>query len=205
MPYDHNIPPSRLVNIIGKRYGRLTVVEYAGSSRWICRCDCGGTSNAKTDALNNGNVRSCGCLRREMTIARNQTHQMSGTRVYNAWLDIRRRCTDESRPDWMNYGGRGIRVCERWQSFDNFYADMDDPPAGYSIDRIDVDGDYCPENCRWATRVQQQRNTRRNSLLTHNGETLCVAEWSERTGISRCIIRRRIDGGMSIAEALNAC
>ena len=114
------------------------------------------------------------------------------------------RCTNQNSPQFHNYGGRGIKVCDRWSSFNNFLADMGEAPPGLSLDRIDVNGDYAPGNCRWATGVQQGRNRRNNTLIEHNGARATLAEWSERTGLHRSTIKDRLAAGASTQEALDS-
>jgi len=128
-------------------------------------------------------------------------HGMTGTRVHNTWLRMLDRCKNDRQ---RTYGKRGIQVCERWQSFEAFYADMGEPPTDdHSIDRIDNDGNYCPGNCRWATRTQQARNTSRNTILEHNGMAMTLAQWSQQTGIKASTICRRLYvSGWTVARAL---
>lgn len=198
------MPP--LLNIAGQRFGRLVAIsperrENSIVVYWQCRCDCGNTTSATLGNLKRGHVTSCGCYRRELTIKRDQTHGKSGTRVYECWLGMRRRCQDPSRPDWPNYGGRGITVCSEWGDFARFYADMGDPPKGHSLDRIDNDRGYSPDNCRWAPKVQQNRNTRSIRPITYAGETLTVGEWAERFGLPRRALYYRIRNGWPLEKA----
>ncbi len=130
-------------------------------------------------------------------------HGFCGTRVYRAWHEMHRRCEDETRPGFQNYGGRGITVCDRWDTFENFYADMGEPPEGTSIDRIDNDLGYSPDNCRWATKKEQNRNQRTNRLLTFQGETLPLAAWAERVGLTAGMIYLRLKKGWSVERALS--
>jgi len=150
-------------NIKGQRFGRLVAIRgfYNGKgSRWLCRCDCGTRKIISLDHLRAGTI-SCGCYRREHPPAR--THGMKGTKEYSAWISMRRRVVDPRRDSFRRYGGRGIKVCKRWQKFENFYADMGPAPTSrHSIDRKNNDGDYKPSNCRWAT-PRQQRHNRRDS------------------------------------------
>lgn len=190
------------MSIIGERFGRLVVVS-AGSraGQWICQCDCGNQKEAAKGNLTAGRTKSCGCLRKERP--NGTTHGSTGTLTHRRWLSMRRRCLDSSQPYYPNYGGRGITVCARWDQFENFLSDMGECPSpAMTLDRIDSNGNYEPANCRWATSKQQCRNTRKNRLLTLNGETMCVADWAERTGIKAQAILNRLRYGWTVERAL---
>jgi hypothetical protein len=182
---------------VGTRFGRLTVIPRGIGSGILCRCDCGRTKVVSSTNLTIGRVTSCGCGRGARV-----RHGMSHTKSHNQWLSMRQRCENPNNPKYHLYGGRGIMVCDRWQTFENFYADMGERPAGKSIDRIDQNGPYSPENCRWATPQQQARNTRANRLLTVNGKTMCIAEWSDATGLSQDAILSRLRLGRPPDEAV---
>lgn len=199
----------------GDRYGRLTVIEEVepyhapcGQSyrRFNCVCDCGKDTQANLNSMRTGEKLSCGCLQRELAAIsghNNTTHGMDGTPTHKAWLSMRQRCLCPTHPYYSYYGGRGITICKEWLgSFSAFLSDMGERPEGLTLDRIDNDGNYEPGNCRWATRAEQNRNMRRTRLLTLNGETMCIAEWSRRTGISRCAIHGRLRAGLSVEDAL---
>ncbi len=195
---------SRPIDIRGQRYGRLVVVELFDRQRrkvrWLCRCDCGKETLVKTDRLNSGHTRSCGCLISDKLAARNRTHGKCDTPEWSIWIGMLSRCRGCS----PNYGGRGITVCERWRSsFENFLADMGPRPTRrHSIDRIDVNGNYEPSNCRWATMVQQNRNTRRTVKLTLDGVTKPIRTWSEEVGINPATVMSRIARGWDKKRAL---
>ena len=192
----------------GDVYGRLTVVQRDGvrgkAAMWLCRCSCG-NSQLKRIAGGNlvgGSVQSCGCLTRSNE-HRHKTHGLSATRVYRIWKAMKNRCLRSTDPFFHRYGGRGIRVDERWLKFENFYSDMGEPPTDkHSLDRVDGDGHYTLANCRWATPTEQQNNRSTNRLLTVNGETATIAEWSRRTGLAKSTIRERLQRKWSAAEAI---
>ena len=164
------------IDLTGRRFGRWLVEGLDESdarkgSVWVCVCDCGVRRSVRSAGLRNGRSRSCGCLLKELAAARIPTisrkHGLSKHPLWGAWKRMRQRCTDENCTDYRLYGGRGIRVCRRWQSFENFLADMGERPTPtHSIDRIDTNGNYDPKNCRWATPTEQARNAPGNNVLT---------------------------------------
>ena len=147
------------------------VLEYAGKtkkrdSKWLCQCDCGNKSVVWAQSLRKGSTQSCGCLMRERTIAAEyQAHGKTLTPVYKRWRGIIQRCTNPNSAGFPKYGGNGISVCDRWRKFENFLADMGEPPPGTSIHRINNSGNYEPENCKWATIEEQNRNKGNNYVL----------------------------------------
>lgn len=201
-PWDHAcrfewrsaVPPAP--DLIGKRFHRLTVIQRLPTKRrrayWRCRCDCGAFTDVPTDALRSGNTKSCGCLKSERTSQRNTTHGMSNTRVYRVWCHMLGRCQNLTDQDYADYGGRGIEVCDRWKSFENFYADMGDPPPGRTLNRIDNEGHYDPDNCEWSTSTEQARNKRNNRIITWNGRTQTLPAWAEETGIPYHTLKARL-------------
>lgn len=194
------------IDLTGQRFGKLTVIARAPIARrgyWTCKCDCGETSTAEGTNLRLGKSTSCGCNKAIATAAKNTTHGQRHTRAYRIWAGMKARCVNPNRISYPNYGGRGVKLCARWEEFENFLADMGHPPPKHSIDRIDNEGDYEPGNCRWATKIQQMNNRRDNPLLSHAGFTRTIAEWSRVTGIPRYLIYDRIfNRGWSVANAV---
>lgn len=173
-------------DLTGKRFGRLVVIGFDhmgrwGDQHWLCKCDCGNTHIVKRTHLLNGHVKSCGCWNVDSHV----THGESDTPLHHTWVSMRQRCNNERQDAFYNYGGRGIRVCEEWESFENFrdWAFENGYEHGLTIDRIDNDLGYYPENCRWVDRVTQANNRRSNRYVTYNGITHTIAEWSRIFGI----------------------
>lgn len=198
-------------DLTGQRFGRLTVLERApsdksGRIRWECRCDCGNKTIVAGTRLRKGASQSCGCYQRDAVRAHNLTHgetqQKPGEqripRIYRIWANMKTRCNNPNTPYYDRYGGRGIRVCPEWEnSFETFrnWAIANGYADGLQIDRIDNDGDYTPENCRWVSKEENANNKRNNLIIEWNGEAHTAAEWSKLTGISlKSIYTRHADG-----------
>lgn len=190
------------LEMTGWRFGLLTVVRLNpqrgndGAARWDCLCDCGRESTVVGRNLRSGSIRSCGC--RQGSIS----HGMRYTKTYTTWQHIVNRCTNPRDRSYPNYGGRGIKLCQRWRLFENFFADMGECPVGLMIDRIDNNGDYVPGNCRWTDRKTQNRNTRANRLITFASRTQCMAAWAEELGVKAWKIRDRLNAGLPVNLAL---
>lgn len=201
---------------IGDTVGRLTIVgmyREKGTSRKYLHvtCSCGRKKAVRYSSIIDGDTRSCGCLAKELAAARVTTHNLSNHRLYSVWRGMVSRCTVVTQADFKHYGGRGIKVCDRWAtSVEAFIEDMGDSfVEGLEIDRIDNDGNYCLDNCRWATRRQQVLNRRQmgtafdTHYLTWGGETMCISEWADVTGINRATIGDRVTKlGWSTEKAL---
>lgn len=205
---------SRMIDMLGLRVGRLTVIERAPNYRtiggaltaqWLCRCECGAAVTVRGSLLRKARTKSCGCLKREMWAAQRTVHGESkrNTVEYRAWKAMRSRCSNPNLREWPLYGGAGITVCQQWGDFAVFLTDMGRRPKGKtSVDRIDRTRGYEPGNCRWATQVEQMRNTRSNRMISWNGETLSLAEWAERTGINYHTLHTRLGDGWTVQRAL---
>lgn len=190
---------------IGLRFGRLEVIdklEIKGlGTGWKCRCDCGNETYANGTNLDKGNTRSCGCLALETRT----THGLTQSRVYVIWKGMHQRCGNPKAHAYLNYGGRGIRVCERWQIFENFLEDMGHPPSRHSLERCDNNGHYELGNCRWATQVDQLNNRRNNHVLEAFGKKQTVTQWGQEYSIPVTTLKNRIyRAGMSVEAALGA-
>jgi hypothetical protein len=193
----------------GQRFGRLTALAFLratpqGDSLWLCQCDCGNTTHVRAGALRSGHIRSCGCLKIEMVRLSHLSHGQAGTKLYKVWSEMKRRCFNPHDTGYDFYGGRGITVSESWQQFQPFYdwAMASGYREGLTIDRIDNDGNYEPGNCRWIPMAAQQRNSRRNHLLTFEGKTLPLVEWAETRGLSRYTLSTRLARHWPVEKAL---
>lgn len=208
------------LDLLGQRFGRLVVTECLGQQEktgrrilWKCKCDCGNEIVARSDCLRRGVTKSCGCYSRDVHSEQLKkqavTHKGSNDRLYRIWSGMRSRCGNETHSSYHNYGARGIMVCEEWEhsypafkkwAIENGY-DENAKRGDCTLDRIDVNGNYCPENCRFISNAEQCNNTRRNHLVTLNGETKTFTQWLNEIGIERSTVYGRIDRGWPIYEA----
>lgn len=190
-------------------FGRLTSIGHAfmaggKNSKQVFECVCGNVVVAFVSGVKQGNTTSCGCYQKEASSASNTKHGLSSHPIYGTWVCMISRCYDLNCAGYKDYGGRGITVCDRWrESFANFLSDMGERPKGWSIDRIDNNKGYCPENCRWATSVEQNNNTRRNRILSHDGKTQTMTQWAMELGFSVQAIYDRLRRGWSVERALS--
>ncbi len=198
-------------DLTGQKFGRLTVIKYLGRDknyrkRWECKCDCGNNETIAVISYNlkNGNTQSCGCLQKEKTAQANKTHQLSNHRIYHIWNNMLARCYNLHSINYNNYGGRGIKVCDEWLIFENFmeWAFANNYQDDLTIDRIDNNDNYCPENCRWVNQKEQQNNKSTNHFLTFNNETLTISQWSEKVKIDKRVLQYRIAHSWDIEKAL---
>lgn len=201
------------VNLTGKRFGRLVVVEKSTphispcgtrSTMWLCRCDCGNEVTAFAQNLVRGSTRSCGCYNNEARSNRSKTHGETETRLYGIWCGMKRRCHNESDPKYPQYGMRGIVVCDEWRASYEAFRDWsvahgyDD---GLTIDRIDNEKGYDPDNCRWTTAIVQANNRRSTFFVAHDGKDLPLSEWARLTGIKYHTLYARLASGWSVGKA----
>lgn len=197
-------------DLTGQKFNKLTVIKLIKKGKWLCKCDCGNETIVFTSNLTTGHTKSCGCNKKENG-ENLRTHNLSKSRLYKIWKDIKERCYNKANKSYNNYGGRNILVCNEWKNdFKTFYdwafANGYNENAEYmkcTIDRIDVNKNYEPSNCRWIDIKTQQRNKRNNRLITYNGETHCISEWAEKLNVKYYTLWARINiYGWSIDKAL---
>lgn len=198
----------KLHDISGQRFGRLTVLERVrlnGEMTWKCRCDCGNITYQQYHFLHTGKVKSCGCYSKDVARKQMTRHGDYKTRLYSIYLNMKNRCRNKSNKEWKCYVGKGIKVCDEWA---NDYLKFKDWALshGYNdnltIDRIDNDKGYSPENCRWADRKTQDTNKSNNVKITINGVTKTLSEWSELSGINQMTLSHRLNAGWSKQDFL---
>jgi hypothetical protein len=169
------MPRTKYFDLTGKKFGMLQVIErsdekFVGSVGWKCLCACGAKTIVRGTNLYNNTTKSCGCLRRQLTSQRRTTHGLTKSPTWRSWSSMKTRCNNPNYSESHSYKGRGIKICDRWDKFENFLQDMGERPKGTSLDRIDVNGNYEPSNCRWATKDEQAQNKRKTKLI--NKDTL---------------------------------
>ena len=197
------------VNLRGNVFGRLTVTAFVGWDKhkhplWLCRCDCGNTVTVKGCHLKCNHTKSCGCLRNELVGERYRTHGERHTRIYRIWLNMKSRCYIPKSSAFKHYGGRGIRVCDDWQKYEAFrdWAMANGYRDDLTLDRIDVNGNYSPDNCRWATFTEQANNTRKTILIEYGGVVRSLHDWSRLTGVNYYTMYSRYKAGKTPAEII---
>ncbi len=192
----------KVIDLTGQRFGRLVAVKFTGHDKnrhrlWECRCDCGKMVKVNTSSLRSGNTKSCGCLMTDTPITRYP-------RIYNSWKSMFNRCNYPSHVAYKRYGGRGISICKEWMRFEEFldWALKNVYEDGLTIDRIDNNKGYSPENCRWATKKVQCNNRRNNHFLEYKGKSKTIGEWAALLGIRPGTLYHRLMMGWSIEKAL---
>ena len=195
--------------MISRKFGRLTVIGFAGihitpcgtkRRMWKCRCECGNETTVTENNLKNGSTKSCGCWKYEKIKEHNTKHGGTNDRLYGIWKSMKRRCNSPKDSHYKSYGGRGIKVCDKWNDYENFkkwaYANGYNEDAEYgecTLDRINNDGDYEPNNCRWVNRIVQANNTSKNHLVSLNGTQMTIAEFARVMNIPKNHARYYID------------
>ena len=193
---------SRKGNSLNGKYGMLTTIckttkrSVSNDVIWKFQCACGSTYYGRSSEVKAGRIYNCGCVTR-------LTHGKSATKVYRAFHKMRERCLKKYSAQWHNYGGRGIKICKRWNKFENFLLDMGEPPAMYSLDRIDNNGNYEPSNCRWASNKTQANNTRVNRYFVVNGKRYTLTQLAEKYDFNYACLRSRLKAGYTIEDALS--
>lgn len=191
---------TRTIDLTGKRFGKLLVIRVDKKSdlkhlKWICRCSCGKMASIRGSSLTSGSSKSCKCEWIK--------HGMSGSGVYKIYTSMIQRCSNKKHPSYHHYGGRGIRVCKRWKAgFKNFQEDMGKRPHGLELERIDNSKGYRPDNCKWANRKEQMRNTRGNRIITIDGTKMILTDWLKKRKMSSAAFYDRVSKGWSIRKAL---
>lgn len=191
---------------VGDVYGRLTIIGFIrkGAIYFDTRCTCGVNKQIRAVDIIKGKTLSCGCLRRDMITQSNITHGLTQSRQYRIWQGMKDRCTNKQNDRYIDYGGRGISYDPKWQNFKEFWGDMKD---GYSddlsLDRVDNNGNYCKENCRWVDSKTQSRNTRKNRNIEYGGDYMCLKDWAAKLNISYGTLTSRLNSGWTVEKALS--
>ena len=199
--------PAKLEITQGTRFNQLIVISETSpkhkNRRFLCRCDCGNEVTVYLDRLRHSLTQSCGCYQRQRARESQTAHGMRRSSSYNSWSGMVARCKNPNHPAFDSYGERGIKVCDRWLKFENFYADMGEKPDNHSLDRIDNNGSYCPENCKWSTVKEQNNNKRSNRLLTADGMTLNLAQWEVKQGLTKGALSNRLNRGWTLERVIS--
>lgn len=207
------------IDLTGQTFNQLTAIKIAYIKNrkpyWEWKCDCDNIKVIDIYSVISGSIKSCGCLRSKIMSQKTSKHNMSKTRIFRIWSLMKDRCYNSKSTQYINWGGRGIKVCDEWlgeNGFINFYnwamangyieEQLPNGRNKLELDRIDNDGNYEPSNCRWATHKQQQNNKRNNRLITYNGETRNITEWTEFMRFPKYLLKNRLDYGWSIEKAL---
>lgn len=204
---------TKAVDLTGEKFNSLTAIKRAeantpaGKAIWSCLCDCGTMVSVTSGHLRSGHTKSCGCRHIERNkgpkyLIHSHARRGAHTPEYRAWRSMINRCTNPNVPNYHSYGGRGITVCESWFDFASFISDMGTRPTGMSLERVNNEMGYSPENCIWATREQQANNRRTNKYITHNGMTQTISQWAREKGIAKDVIGWRLKKGMPVEEIL---
>lgn len=203
------MPNTLRFDLTNQRFGRWLVIEkHSIQGKWLCRCECGIERPVRSIYLRRGSSTSCGCAMPGLVGNALRTHGRSSSLLYFAWAGMKKRCQNPAHTSYASYGGRGIKVCERWEKFENFLADMGERPLGperMTLERRNNDGNYCKENCYWTSykvQANNQRPKKTSVYITHEGRTMNLKSWERETGLAHSVIQRRIQAGWTVNEAL---
>lgn len=207
---------SKRLNLKNQTFNKLTVIDFAyiknNHSCWLCKCECGNEKIIRGHNIHKGEIKSCGCIKSELMRKKMTKHNMATTRFYGIWHQMKSRCNNKNVKEYKYYGGRGITVCKQWKIFINFRDDMyknykehlkQYGKVNTTIERINNNGNYEPNNCKWATRKEQTNNRRTNHLLIYKGQTLTVSQWARKLNIQITTLFSRIQNNRNIDEILN--
>ena len=195
-------------DLTGQKFGKVTAINPAGTNEsgntlWLCECECGNKTIVVNSNLTRGNSKSCGCVGRDKIIKRNTIHNLCHTRIYNVWRNMKERSLNPNCKEYKYYGGRGIKICDKWFEFKNFYNDMQKTYQEHlTLDRTDVNGNYEPSNCRWVTQLRQANNKRNNIFVTVNGITSTLADTCREYNVNYNLVWKRLFRGWTIEQAL---
>lgn len=181
----------RMIDLANKRFGKLTALKYVGNSKWLCKCDCGNETRVNAYKLTSGHTKSCGCLKHN---GYHYTHKLGKPKTYSHWVNMKTRCLSRNNAKYKDYGARGITICDEWLDFKNFHewAINNGFKDDLTLDRIDVNGNYEPSNCRWITMFEQASNKRNTRWVTFNGITDTIKGWSKRLNMPHGTLWNRI-------------
>jgi len=194
------------IDLTGHKFGRLTAIKFVKFSNnkttyWLCECDCGNKKLIQYESLVTKKTVSCGCFRKEINKTKFTTHGKSKSKIYKIWQSMKERCGNKNNKDYGNYGDRGIKICKRWGNFINFYSDMGNKPHNFTIERIDNNKGYSPENCRWASWLEQQNNRRDNRRVSFDNKMLTISQWSRKLKVHPQTLYSRINNNRGLLNA----
>ena len=202
---------SEFKNLSGQRFGNLQIIKLVGTEKdkgaiWFCKCDCGKTTKVVAKNLKSNHTKSCGCLRRISTVKKNTKHNESGSRLYGIWLGMKKRCTNKNEKSYIDYGGRGITVCDEWRQYTTFrgWALSNGYKDDLTIERIDVNGNYEPKNCTWIPNSEQPKNQRNSKKMEVDGIVKTIKEWAILYNVKYTTLYSRIKKGWKPEIALNS-
>lgn len=203
-----NYKERKIKDTIGQKFGRLTLIKLSHRDTryrqyWLCKCECGNEKIIEKGNLKTGSIKSCGCLKKELSNKRAYKHGLARTTEYHIWASMKQRCLNKKTEHYNRYGGRGVKVCKRWLKFENFHEDMGKRPSSkYSLDRINNDGNYCKRNCRWATSKEQMNNTSSTVYIKEGKRNIPLQFYAIKKGVDQNLLRARLWRGHTLEKSL---